>query len=133
MQSPGRNPHIISGIIDGMQSRISIILKTETGGYFMNIKKTTEQGTLVLAPEGRLDANTAQQFADELIPAINLGSDVKVDFSKLAYISSTGCRILLMGQKLAATRGVSMTLSSVSEDVMEVLKIMGFTDILTFA
>lgn len=97
----------------------------------MTIDKTNEGGTLVLILEGRLDTTTAPQLQDELIPAFDSASDVRLDFTELAYVSSAGLRVLLLGQKAAQEKGIPMTLSGVSTEIMEVFEMTGFADILT--
>ena len=97
----------------------------------MTINKTQENGTLILGLEGRLDTTTAPQLQDVLIPAFDEAHDIKLDFAKLAYVSSAGLRVLLMGQKTAKAKGASMTLTGVSEEIMEVFEMTGFADMLT--
>jgi len=46
-------------------------------------------------------------------------------------VSSAGLRVLLMGQKTATAKDASMTVVNVSEEIMEVLDMTGFTDMLT--
>ena len=97
----------------------------------MTINKTQENGTLTLTLEGRLDTTTAPQLQDVLIPAFDETHDIKLDFAKLAYVSSAGLRVLLMGQKTAKAKGASMTLAGVSGEIMEVFEMTGFADMLT--
>jgi anti-sigma B factor antagonist len=52
-----------------------------------------------------------------------------LDFKGLEYISSAGLRVLLSAQKKMQKTG-SMKLVGVCEDVMEVLEMTGFADIL---
>ena len=97
----------------------------------MNINKTQENGKLNIALEGRLDTTTAPQLEAVLVPAFDEAGEITLDFAKLEYVSSAGLRVLLMGQKTAKAKGASMVLSNVSEDIMEVLEMTGFTDMLT--
>ena len=53
-----------------------------------------------------------------------------MDFEKLDYISSAGLRVLLSAQKAMSKQG-SMKVIHVSDLVMEVFEVTGFTDILT--
>ena len=96
----------------------------------MTINKTQENGTLTIALEGRLDTTTAPQLQDALIPAFDEEKDIKLDFAKLAYVSSAGLRVLLIGQKTAKAKGAVMTLTGVSEEIMEVFEMTGFANIL---
>ena len=97
----------------------------------MIINKTNENGKLTLALDGRLDALTSLDFQDVLLSAIEQEDYVELDFSGLAYVSSAGLRLLLMGQKAAIAKSGRMVLKGVSEDIMEVLDMTGFSDILT--
>ena len=97
----------------------------------MTINKTLENQTLTLALEGRLDTTTAPRLQEALLPAFEESKDVKLDFAKLSYVSSAGLRVLLMGQKAAKAGGASMTLTGVSEEIMEVFEMTGFADMLT--
>ena len=96
----------------------------------MNISKTLDNGKLTLALEGRLDTNTAPQLEAVLVPAFDEAGEITLDFAKLEYVSSAGLRVLMIGQKTAKAKGASMTVSNVSEDIMEVLEMTGFTDML---
>ena len=96
----------------------------------MIINKTQENGTIILALEGRLDTATSPQLQETLIPALDESKNVRLDFTKLAYVSSAGLRVLLMGQKAAKTKNASMTVSNVSEEIMEVFEMTGFVEML---
>ena len=95
----------------------------------MKIQKTQDGEKLTFALEGRLDTTTAPQLQDALIPAFDEAGDVVLDFASLAYVSSAGLRVLLMGQKTAKAKGVAMTLTSVPPEIMEVFEMTGFNSI----
>jgi anti-anti-sigma factor len=95
------------------------------------INKAQENGALVLTLEGRLDTTTAPQFQDALISAFDEAGEVSLDFEKLAYVSSAGLRVLLMGQKTAGGKSASMTICNVSDEIMEIFEMTGFADMLT--
>ena len=97
----------------------------------MTINKTIENDKLILALEGRLDTTTAVQLEAALIPAFDEAKQIELDFAKLAYVSSAGLRVLLMGQKTAKAKNSSMTLTGVSAEIMEVFEMTGFADMLT--
>lgn len=97
----------------------------------MTINKTQENGKDILALVGRLNTTTAPMLQDALLPMFNEATEVMLDFAGIDYVSSAGLRVLLMGQKTAKAKGSSMAVTGVSEDVMEVLDMTGFTDILT--
>ena len=96
----------------------------------MAIKQTQEGNALKLLLEGRLDALTAPELQKKLIPLFDAHSEIVLDFAELAYISSAGLRVLLLGQKAATSKRAAFTLVNVSPQVMEVFKMTGFSGIL---
>jgi len=96
----------------------------------LNINKTKENQSAIVSLEGRLDTVTAPELEKEL-HALRPGlTELKLDFAKLDYISSAGLRVLLSAQKVMIKQG-EMTLTNVSETVMEIFEVTGFSDILT--
>ena len=96
----------------------------------LNINKTRENQSAIVSLEGRLDTVTAPELEKEL-HALRPGlTELKLDFAKLDYISSAGLRVLLSAQKVMNKQG-EMTLTNVSETVMEIFEVTGFSDILT--
>ena len=94
----------------------------------IEIKRNTNQTTIDLA--GRLDTLTAPALEKTIADSIGSSENLVLDFKRLEYISSAGLRVLLGAQKRLQKSG-SMKLICVCEDVMEVLEMTGFADILT--
>lgn len=97
----------------------------------MEINSKLDANTLNLVLVGRLDTTTAPTLEAELKKSVT--DDVKeliFDFSKLEYISSAGLRVLLAAQKVMNAQG-TMKIKNVSEEIMEIFDVTGFTDILT--
>ncbi len=97
----------------------------------MKINKTTEEGKLTLALEGRLDTITAGELEAVLKDTIEGVSELILDFTSLDYVSSAGLRIILGTQKQINAKKGKMIIKNVNETVMEVFQITGFIDILT--
>ena len=95
----------------------------------MNIKIEKIDNSTIFRLDGRLDTVTAP----ELEQAINNEGDalknLVLDFGGINYISSAGLRVLLGAQKKMNAQG-SMELINVNEDVMDILEMTGFADIL---
>ena len=83
----------------------------------MNIAKSADQNGIVLSPEGRVDTLSAPQLQAAILQAFQSEKKVTLDFSGVPYISSAGLR-------------GSMMLRNVSEMVMNVLDMSGFSSIL---
>lgn len=96
----------------------------------MTITKNLTDTTLSIALEGRLDTTSAPQLEAKLRQSLNGITRLELDFAALEYISSAGLRVLLAAQKVMNKQG-QMVIRNVSETVMEVFEITGFTDILT--
>ena len=96
----------------------------------MTINKSQENSNIIFALDGRLDTTTSPKLQEVLIPAFDDAGKVVLDFKDLVYISSAGLRVLLMGQKTATTKSVDFAIKNVSEDIMEVFDMTGFTDML---
>jgi len=97
----------------------------------MNINKTQDGEKTTFALSGRLDTTTAPKLQDSLIPEFDTAKQVELNFTELTYVSSAGLRVLLMGEKAAKAKEGSMILTGVSEEIMEVLEMTGFADMLT--
>ena len=96
----------------------------------LNINETKNDGSLAVALTGRLDTSTAPQLEEKLSGVLDSISELVFDFSKLEYISSAGLRVLLSSQKTMNKKG-KMVIKNVSEEVMEIFDVTGFSDILT--
>lgn len=96
----------------------------------MNVIATDCETYMRLLVEGRVDTNTSPQLQQAILNAFQKQKNVVVDFLNVPYISSAGLRALLIGQKTAASKGGSMKLTNVSDVVMNILEMSGFSKIL---
>ena len=96
----------------------------------MTITKTKDNDKTTISLQGRLDTTTAPQLQEELESVFNDAKVVYLDFSELIYVSSAGLRVLLIGMKAAKAKSAEFTLTNVSEEIMEVLEMTGFSDML---
>ncbi|MDR0295533.1 MAG: STAS domain-containing protein [Prevotellaceae bacterium] len=98
----------------------------------MKIKVLQNEEKTTLTLTGRLDATTSQALQDALMPHLGKNKHVELDLAKLAYTSSAGLRVLLMGEKTAKAQEGRLTLVNVTPEVMEVFEMTGFSGILHF-
>jgi len=96
----------------------------------MTINKELNGQELKIALEGRLDTTTSPELEQELKSSLDGVTSLTVDLASLDYISSAGLRVLLSAQKTMNKQG-SMVVKNVSEEIMEVFEVTGFSDILT--
>jgi anti-sigma B factor antagonist len=96
----------------------------------IEIKKSAEQTIIEIV--GRLDTITAPALDKTINEDIGDTKNLVLDLKGLEYISSAGLRVLLSAQKKMQKIG-SMTVTNVCAEVMEVLEMTGFADILVIA
>ena len=96
----------------------------------LNITKKIENASAVFTLEGRLDTVTAPELEEELKGSLAELTELTLDFEDLEYISSAGLRVLLGAQKIMTKQG-RMTVTHVSEPIMEIFEVTGFSEILT--
>jgi anti-sigma B factor antagonist len=96
----------------------------------MEISINKEGKKLTLAAVGRIDTSTAPDFEKSITENVQGAEELVLDMQGVEYISSAGLRVILKAQKLMLSQG-KMKVINISESVMEVFEITGFTDILT--
>ena len=97
----------------------------------MQITKTQIGEKITFTLSGRVNAESSPEFQDKLITAFNEAKEIIIDIKEIAYISSAGLRVLLMGQKTAKIKDSSMTITGASKEIMRVFEMTGLSDILT--
>ena len=80
----------------------------------------------------RLDISSSPDLEKELNSALEENTDIVIDMSDTVYISSVALRVLLKTQKAVNKTNNSLVITNVSEIVMEVFDITGFSGIFTF-
>ena len=95
----------------------------------MNISIEKDNGLTVMKISGRLDTTTAPELENAINGEGEALINLILDFNGVNYISSAGLRVLLTAQKKMNVQG-SMELINVCEDVMDILEMTGFADIL---
>lgn len=97
----------------------------------MDVKELKKEDKIVLDISGRVDATNSSVLQNAILLAFQKMKTVELDFANVQYIASAGLRALMIGQKTAMSKGGSMTVRNVSDMVMEVFDMTGFSDILT--
>ena len=93
----------------------------------IEIKKNNQETIIEIV--GRLDTITAPALDKTINEDIGDAKNLVLDVKGMEYISSAGLRVLLSAQKKMQKIG-SMKVTGVCEEVMEVLEMTGFADIL---
>tara|TARA_B100000989_G_C19361786_1_gene393597 strand:- start:128 stop:472 length:345 start_codon:yes stop_codon:yes gene_type:complete len=81
--------------------------------------------------DGRLDATSAPKLENALEQACSKGFlKIILDLADMEYLSSAGIRLILSLTKKLDNLNGGLRLCSISEDVMEIIKMAGFERIL---
>ncbi|MEN6343023.1 MAG: STAS domain-containing protein [Methanospirillum sp.] len=93
---------------------------------------STTEGVAVLSVSGRVDTATAPALEKALDGVIAGGARrVLIDLAGVPYISSGGLRVLLMTAKRLRQEGDRYALCSLASEVEKVMRLTGFSSILT--
>lgn len=95
----------------------------------MEIKTTRNDSELTVALSGRLDTLTSPDLEDRLDEELEGVERLIFDLSELEYISSAGLRVLLGAYKMMEEYN-GMLIRNVTEPVMDVFEVTGFSDVL---
>ena len=88
-------------------------------------------GVTVLSLKGSIDAMTAPKITEYIHGLVAKGNiKLVADLTGVDYTSSAGLRVLLGAIKETRAQGGDLRLTSVQHDVLKVLTLSGFTNIL---
>ncbi|MCR5067628.1 MAG: STAS domain-containing protein [Erysipelotrichaceae bacterium] len=95
----------------------------------MEIIKNREDNNFEVAIIGRLDTVSSPQLQSELDEITPEAESIVLNLRDLEYISSAGLRVILLLKKAMDQKG-TLVLKNVSETVMSILDVTGFSTIL---
>jgi len=97
----------------------------------MEIDHREENGILIIAINGRLDAASAPVAEGEINKALE-GEQNRLlfDLSALEYLSSGGLRVILSAAKEIRRREGKVALAALTQYVYEIFEVSGFTAML---
>lgn len=97
----------------------------------MDLSQKRFADTVVLAPAGRIDHGSAEDFKRALHPYLErcaAGQDhLILDLSHVDYISSAGLRVLMLARKQAKAQGGTLVIAGLGSVVREIFEISRFT------
>ena len=96
----------------------------------MQISYEKNGGELKIAVIGRLDTQTAPELEKSLEDNLPGSTSVTFDLAGLTYTSSAGLRIFLKARKAVKQRE-DIRLIHVCEDIVDILEMTGFTELMT--
>ena len=97
----------------------------------MEMTEKKNEGQIILEVSGSVDTVTSPELQSSILTSFQKSKELVLDMSGVPYMSSAGLRALLIGQKTAASKGGTMTVTGVQSTVMQVLEMSGFSKVLT--
>ena len=99
----------------------------------MKIEITERDGYKVAILDGRLDTPASPAAAEALKPLEKCtDKDIILDFTELAYIASSGLRILLEILKHAKASGHKVYIKNMNKNIREAFEFTGFIDLFEY-
>ena len=95
----------------------------------MTIKVYEENGKQIIAPEGKIDHVTVEEFDAKITELCSEYDSLTLDMAGVEYVSSAALRAILNANDLLADKD-GLTIRNVNKKVMEILRITGFSDYL---
>ncbi len=95
----------------------------------MTINVYEENGATVIAPEGKIDHVTVEEFESKILELGKEHDALTLDMAGVEYVSSAALRAILNANDLLESKG-GLTLRNVNKKVMEIFNITGFADYL---
>jgi anti-anti-sigma factor len=95
----------------------------------LRITREQADGRDVLHLDGELDPHTAPMLEQQVNELAEAGSlDIVLDLSRLAFIDSSGLRVVISAHREMADRGGKLSLQSPSDTAQRLLEITGLVD-----
>ena len=95
----------------------------------MIIKVYEENGMTVIAPEGKIDHVTVEEFEGKVNELIESHDTLTIDMIGVEYVSSAALRAILNANDQLERKG-GLVLKNVNQKIMEIFRITGFADYL---
>ncbi|MFM1655692.1 anti-sigma factor antagonist [Brevibacillus sp. B_LB10_24] len=93
--------------------------------------KAIQNGTKLLVA-GEVDAHTAPQLFDQLVPLVQrtANQSVVVDLAEVSYLDSTGLGVFVGALKLSQQTGCRLSIQNVTPRIERLFRITGLIDII---
>lgn len=94
----------------------------------MEVSYIATDDAIIVAPIGRVDESTWEEFGTQLTRGIEQASNKSfetliIDLSRIEYMSSRGLRVLTLAKQVGRASGVSIRLASPNDLMLEILAI----------
>ena len=96
----------------------------------MQINISTDNQNVRVCLVGELDSKATTEQAGELNKVLELADkSLEIDCSQLEYISSAGLRFFMQVKRATETKGGTIRVTHLNEDVAEIFRMSGFLNV----
>jgi len=96
----------------------------------INLNSRIQGNVLIIAPQGRIDHSSAEDFSKAMAPHLaeckSGGVALVLDFEGIEYISSVGLRALMLASRQAKAQNGRIAIAALTPVVKEVFEISRF-------
>ncbi len=97
----------------------------------MEVRKAVNQQEVTLTLVGMINTQSAPDFSNELMAAVEEYSKIVLDFMELIYISSAGLRVILQAVNAGEDQSKEIGIIHANDEIKEVFEMTGFSDFIT--
>lgn len=97
----------------------------------MEVNTTTIGDVAVVTLIGQIDASTAPEAQQQVLPLAKAGGKILLDLSQVPYMSSAGLRMLLSTYRQLSANNGSIVLVGVVEGIQDTMSATGFINFFT--
>jgi anti-sigma B factor antagonist len=97
----------------------------------MEIDIKTQADITIVELDGDIDANTAPNVQEKVLPAVETSGKILLNMTKVPYMSSAGLRTLLSLYRQVSAKDGKLVLIGLSEEIKDTMSITGFLDFFT--
>jgi anti-sigma B factor antagonist len=99
----------------------------------IDIKVETRDAVSLVILAGEIDATTAAQVQQSVLPLSLPGCKILIDLAKVAYMSSAGLRMLLSVYRSVSAKQGRVVLVGLSDELQDTMSMTGFLGYFTLA
>ena len=96
----------------------------------MKIEKMMEGEITVLKVDGQLTSATSPELENAINKVLETENNLVLDFAELAFLASSGIRVILSTQKKINAKEGALVIRNVNKVVMDVFEMTGLRDFL---
>ena len=100
------------------------------GEQIMHYEEIETEGILQINIEGKIDASSSDSFQTLVLSSFTKHNSVILNLENVSFMSSSGLRALILGDKTAQSKGGQLIIINVPPQVLDVFRVTGFDSIL---